>query len=436
MNRQTWVDLTDISGWRGNFTGIQRAVYNLAYHFYQDGEARFFRYDEYSRNFYIADFAEIIRRFEASKVQAAPTEAVSKNPKALAISLYATLPNRVKRKMPGKVKWAAKKGYGIARNVKNRIGNLGHAPTVTVKGVKAEFSEDDVVLVFGNNWDRAIFIDDLAQQKVLRKFKLYQLVYDLIPIIGPQLFGVSLFAVYSKYLFEAVAASDGLFCISRSTQKDLEEFCERVGLNTPPSTVVRLGDTLEEVKARPVKRLESESFILCVGTLEIRKNHMLLYYAWKEAARQHIIVPKLVIVGKPGWLSEGVQHLLKHDPEVRSGIMVLNSVSDAELRWLYEKCLFSVYPSVYEGWGLPIAESLSYGKFCLASNTSSMPEIAGDLIDYFSPYDSGGCLKKILEYSQDSKRLQQKEDRIRRLYKDTDWHSTYEEVQSFVQPLT
>jgi glycosyltransferase involved in cell wall biosynthesis len=82
---------------------------------------------------------------------------------------------------------------------------------------------------------------------------------------------------------------------------------------------------------------------------------------------------------------------------------------------------------MYEGWGLPIAESLAYGKLCIASHTSSMTEIAGGLIDYFSPFNSEECLDKIIYYS-DIKNLRPVEENITKKYSSTSWMMTFEQV--------
>jgi glycosyltransferase involved in cell wall biosynthesis len=74
---------------------------------------------------------------------------------------------------------------------------------------------------------------------------------------------------------------------------------------------------------------------------------------------------------RTNWL-EGLVHLVERP-------------SDAELSYLYQNCLFSVYPSLYEGWGLPIGEALWHGRAVAASGTSSMPEVGGDLALYFDP---------------------------------------------------
>ena len=77
-------------------------------------------------------------------------------------------------------------------------------------------------------------------------------------------------------------------------------------------------------------------------------------------------------------------------------IAVAETPSDAELAFLYRNCRFTVFPSLYEGWGLPIGESLWFGKLCIASKTSSMPEVGGDLVDYVDPKDADSLQQAIL----------------------------------------
>ena len=79
--------------------------------------------------------------------------------------------------------------------------------------------------------------------------------------------------------------------------------------------------------------------------------------------------------------------MLEHS-KLKEKILVLKGINDEELSWLYRNCMFTAYPSLYEGWGLPVAESLRYGKFCIASKISSVPEIAPDLTKLIDPLDA------------------------------------------------
>jgi glycosyltransferase involved in cell wall biosynthesis len=97
---------------------------------------------------------------------------------------------------------------------------------------------------------------------------------------------------------------------------------------------------------------------------------------------------------------------------------------DAELAALYRGCRFTLFPSLYEGWGLPVAESLCFGKPCLAANASSVPEIGGSLVDYFDPLDLHDALRVIEAALADPAMLADREDAIRANFRPTPWTDT------------
>jgi glycosyltransferase involved in cell wall biosynthesis len=99
----------------------------------------------------------------------------------------------------------------------------------------------------------------------------------------------------------------------------------------------------------------------------------------------------------------------------------LRGLSDAELQQAYRSCLFTVFPSLSEGWGLPIAESLAHGKFCVASDRTSIPEVGGDLIDYFDPSDDDDAVAKIERPLLDPGYLTAREARVRAEYRPRTW---------------
>jgi len=133
-------------------------------------------------------------------------------------------------------------------------------------------------------------------------------------------------------------------------------------------------------------------FVLYVGTVEVRKNHLRLFEAWNTlAAELGKAMPLLVIAGKRGWEADEVIALLDAANERQAAgapdepILFVEAPTDAELKWLYSFCLFTVFPSFAEGWGLPVGESLWFGKACAASRTTSVPEVGGDLCVYYDP---------------------------------------------------
>jgi len=159
---------------------------------------------------------------------------------------------------------------------------------------------------------------------------------------------------------------------------------------------------------------------LSVGTIEVRKNHMILYYAYRGLIDAGVDLPPLIIAGKRGWLTADFQYIIEHDEKVRNKIKIIDNANDSELCWLYNNCQYTVFPSFVEGWGLPVAESLSYGKVTISSNTSSMPEIGGNLVDYFNPYSTDD-LQKLLQFYNNAKNLSKRTNEIKNSFKILNW---------------
>jgi glycosyltransferase involved in cell wall biosynthesis len=164
-------------------------------------------------------------------------------------------------------------------------------------------------------------------------------------------------------------------------------------------------------------------YVLFVSTIEIRKNHRLLVRVWQRLLERHgaDLVPTLIFTGQIGWLVDGLLADLKASEYLNGKIILMRDLSDAELQRAYRSCLFTVFPSLCEGWGLPIAESLAHGKFCVASNRTSIPEVGGDLIDYFDPSNEDDALAKIERPLIDPGYLAAREAQLRAEYRPRTW---------------
>ena len=132
-------------------------------------------------------------------------------------------------------------------------------------------------------------------------------------------------------------------------------------------------------------------------------------------------MPQLVFVGLQGWGVGDLLADLRLDPRIKQYVNILNHVTDDDLVRLYSSAYFTVYPSLYEGWGLPVAESLAHGKLCLATTAASVPEVGGTLIDYIDPWDVDSWAQKIQWYCDNPQDLRAREERIRRDYKVDSW---------------
>jgi glycosyltransferase involved in cell wall biosynthesis len=150
----------------------------------------------------------------------------------------------------------------------------------------------------------------------------------------------------------------------------------------------------ETVAALP-DGLQAGAFVLCVGTIEPRKNHLALIGAWRDLQQVHADIPPLVLVGREGWHNGPLTADLRSGALAKDRVLWLENISDAQLNALYRGCLFTVYPSLAEGWGLPVGEALAEGKVCLTSNLTALPEVGGEFALYVDPTDQAAMAEAL-----------------------------------------
>jgi glycosyltransferase involved in cell wall biosynthesis len=230
---------------------------------------------------------------------------------------------------------------------------------------------------------------------------------------------------FRKWLEEAIPNADVVFTISKHSRHALLEFAAGAGWALPRVEVVGLGADLshQPIAANRRKLGFPRRYVLFVSTLEIRKNHRLLVRVWRRLMERHGAgaVPVLVLVGQIGWMVDDLLADLAASHYLGGKIEHMPDLSDEELGDAYSCCLFTVFPSFCEGWGLPIAESLARGKFCVASNRTSIPEVGGDLIDYFDPSNDDDALTKIERLLFEPGYLAAREARLRAEYRPRTW---------------
>jgi len=135
-----------------------------------------------------------------------------------------------------------------------------------------------------------------------------------------------------------------------------------------------------EIRKKPVSFPTTKEFFLSVGTLEPRKNFETLINAYIAAKKEYTYLPPLIIAGKSGWKMNQILNDLSKNLYKQYNIFFINSPSNEELFWLYENCSLFIFPSIYEGFGLPILEAAYYKKPQILSNIEIFKEI-GNFID-------------------------------------------------------
>lgn len=201
-------------------------------------------------------------------------------------------------------------------------------------------------------------------------------------------------------------------------EMELETLVHPVPLATEMSLVPP--EPLED--AALLAEFGAAGYVLCVCTIEIRKNHIYLLRVWQELLNSNPdIVPTLIFVGKWGWEVEELQEALEMAEYLDGKIKVMSGLSDTTLANLYRNCRFTVYPSFAEGWGLPIGESLAFGRPCIASGVTSMPEVGGDLVRYVDPYDVADGLAAVRAVIENPDDLVAWTDRVRADFATRTW---------------
>lgn len=304
----------------------------------------------------------------------------------------------------------------------------------------APFRPGDLLVLGGATWER----HDMEQLRDLRDrvgVSLLFLCYDLVPIKFPHFYLPQQVGDFERFAEFIVREASLVLCISEATRRDLAAFASAKRLTLRQANVIALGHSLSPPSAGPPGDLPSRvrpgGYVLYVSTIQVRKNHQMLYQIWRRfAERRGDDMPHLVFVGIHGWLVDDLVEMLGRDPLVASRIVILSRTTDAELAWLYRNCLFTVYPSLYEGWGLPISESLAHGKVCIASDNSSMPEAGAGLALHLDPLDFARWYREIETLIDDPRRRAAMEAAIAARYRRHDWSDAGEsfarEVARFV----
>jgi glycosyltransferase involved in cell wall biosynthesis len=144
-----------------------------------------------------------------------------------------------------------------------------------------------------------------------------------------------------------------------------------------------------------------ETFWLGVGTVEPRKNYRLLLEAYAELVSAGKETKPLYIAGGKGWMEESIQKKVK-ELGIDNWVKFLGYVTDEELSVLYSKCFAFVYPSHYEGFGLPVLEAMNCGAPVITSNNSSLPEVAGDAALYIDSQNANQLVQAMSRLNNDS----------------------------------
>ena len=228
----------------------------------------------------------------------------------------------------------------------------------------------------------------------------------------------------------------GLIFPSFNTQDDYKKFYPATQALTD---VIPLGydsRNFAEVNKKDILHL-SVPYILFVGRLEKRKNLVQLVRAYTQLRHSHPeLKHKLVLAGKPGYGFEDIAAEIASSKKFGKDIIVTGYMPDKDLPGLYSHADLFVYPSLYEGFGIPILEAFSSNTPVAAARCSSIPEIAGDAAYYFDPHDTSDMSKTLAQalcaQPQQKKKMIAK---AKELLKKYTWDNYVDEFLVFIEKV-
>lgn len=279
-------------------------------------------------------------------------------------------------------------------------------------------------------------LDDPAYASEIEQRGLHPVffLHDLIPVTHPEYCRPGEADKHHRRLATMLRHGRGIVMNSAATREDLLRYARQHGYSVPSHAVAPLAPAHlpQPATARPL----TEPYFVVLGTIEPRKNHLLLLNLWRQLVQDlGTAAPKLVVIGQRGWECEQVVDMLDRCPGLQDVVLEKPACSDAELAtWLHHAQAL-LFPSFAEGFGIPLIEALLLGVPVIASDLPVFHEIAGGLPEYLDPLDGPAWRTMVLEYSRtNSQRARHKREGMAG-YEPPTWQQHFAEVEALLQAL-
>lgn len=214
------------------------------------------------------------------------------------------------------------------------------------------------------------------------------LLHDIIPISHPEYVREKSRRKYKSYLRRVLNCASLIIANSKDTEHALRGYCAKSTTPVPPIEVIPLGVDPAHIGSKKHQG-HTPDFFLVLGTVEPRKNHLFLLKVWKRmiqcAGKSN--VPKLYIVGKLGWRGEEILSELEKNPLLAQHIVHIKDAGDHRVQQLIQDATAVLFPSLVEGYGLPLVEALDQKARVLCSDLPVFRDLGGDFPEYL-PVDN------------------------------------------------
>lgn len=266
-----------------------------------------------------------------------------------------------------------------------------------------------------------------------REVRLIPLVHDLIPITHPQFCREGEDERHRSRMHTVLDIASGVVTNSQHTLDALRAFAKAEGRSMPPAQVAWPGTSILPTAATNPKH--GTDFVV-IGTIEGRKNHSLLLSLWRRLIenKDAMSVPKLIIVGRRGWQAGNVFRQLDSG-ELINWVIEVGPLDDRRLMEILNKARALLFPSLAEGYGIPLAEALAAGVPVIASDLPVFREIGQGVPELLPPNDLDAWHRAVCDYAQPSSL--RRTAQVSRLgsFRAPDWSSHFAQIKSLLCKL-
>lgn len=306
-----------------------------------------------------------------------------------------------------------------------------------------DFTKGDIFFDLDSAWisplKRSWLLPKLKEQGV----KIVVQIYDIIPVTHPEYCHAYTVFSFLEYLGAHLSYADLMIANAQATIDAMRALTAEAGSRMPETAVVPLGCDFSgkqrneekkrsyNVRDKIRKIPEKGKYILMVGTIEPRKNHAYVLNAFDQALFEQGV--NLVFAGRIGWnMSEFAERIRSH-PQQGKQFYHIPDGNDDEIAYLYENAYAVAFPSLDEGFGLPIIEAFLHGTPVLASDIPVLREVGGDSCVYFDVSDEKSLSVQTMQLLSDQGHYQKLKEQIAS-YESFTWKESAERMRTVVNP--
>ena len=339
--------------------------------------------------------------------------------------------------------------YGDHNSFKYTIVRVGKAINMPLSNIKQVFFEnknkipgyDSIRLFFlvpryakKNNFDIVVELSHFGPVNLPQKIKRVTVMHDLTPILNSEFHTFKSSLLQKLFLPRFLHKADLIISNSLNTKQDILKTYPKISgksaeiyLGVDPKYQVDENKDIHKLSEYSI----TQNYILYLGTIEPRKNLVVLIKAFEEFKEKNNSNLLLVLAGKAGWKNDDLFNVLEKS-KYREDVKLIGYIENNDLASIYSNASVFVYPSIYEGFGLPIVEALCSGVQVICAKNSSLLEFGENLVTYFDTHDYKSLADKLKTVVIDKKT---KHIDIPALKKKYSWKSYVSQFEKLLKEL-